>query len=347
MKHLFYVHSHITFLVSKQYVFDQGINPDDCLFFCVRNYALPEEYTQIFSNILSYPIDVFNNTTTKVFQGINIVQSRKNIAIVERRINDFFYGEEFYFYVPNTGLDVSSTLVTMHSCKGYFIIEEGTANYMAQCELDPVFVGIQRLFFPIAKLLFRRCFTLRKSFLNNSYKKFRAFITILPQSFNKYSGVKHIVSNPFTKEIISSQPDVVLSIDASLNIYCDKNVSQLVYKTLGRLFEDKGYHVLAYKFHPDYYKDEQLLQHYRTIIQQYFSGFTLIELPKESVIENILNNYHCDFYSDWSSVAIYSSLFNCKCYSYANLVLQLGEHPKYQIAYRRCPSINKESYICL
>lgn len=334
-------------MVSKQYVFDQGINPDDCLFWCVRNYTLPKEFIRIFTNVLSYPNDVFNNASNKVYQGINFAKSWKNISIVERRVNDFFHGEEFYFYVPNTGLDVSSTLVTMRSCKGYYIIEEGTANYMSPYDLAPVFVGAQRLFFHFAKLFFRRCFILRGSFLTNTYRKFKTYIAILPQSFSKFSGAKYIISNPFEKEILSQRPDVILSIDASLNIYCDEKAPTYVYEKLGILFESKGYRILAYKFHPDYYKNGQLLEHYRTMLQQYFPNLTLIELPKESVIENILNNYHCDFYSDWSSIALYSPLFDCECYSYAKLILQLENYPKYQEAYSRCPTINKESYISL
>lgn len=325
MKHLFYVHSHITFLVSKQYVFDQGINPEDCLFFCTRNYQLPTQMANIFHNVKAYPDEVLDRGNTRLLQNNNPFKGRKNICKLESVVRDFFGMEEFSFYLPNTfASDFSSAIVTMEQCKGFFIVEEGSASYHPHSRLVQLFTGWKKYVYIFLRLFLGRYYVLRGDFYSSNHPKYKGTIATSPNAFPEEPGEKIIVSNPFYKEELDEVPQAILSIDASLNIWFNMEVVEKLYQMLSEIFQKKGYQKIAYKFHPDYYKHPDLQQQYRKLLKQYF-GESLIELPSNSSIENILNTYPIDFYTDFSSIGLYSFLWKGTCYSYMNFLAKYND----------------------
>lgn len=347
MKHLFFIHSHITFLVAKQYIADYHINSDDCLFMCFRNYIMPQPFADIYTDKLFYPQDIYHQTQYRVFSK-NIVKAYQNIHILETAINRYFHNAPFLFYESRSdALDCISTIATMTSCQGFYILEEGTASYTPIENLPQLHKGAKEF---IQTLLLQnilpRFFALRSSFYAFENRKYKGTIAISSNAFRQLPGERIIVSNPFLQQEITPKPDAVLSIDAALLRFFTPQVAEYVYSYIQQNCISKGQKIIAYKFHPDYYNAPDIQEQYRIILQKVFQG-NLIELPSDVALENVLNTYNVDFYADFSSVAIYATIMGCKCYSYAHLLTEHFPNTAYQKMISSYPKMSYELYTFL
>ena len=129
MKHIFHVHSHITFLVSKQYVVDKGINFDDCLFLCSRDFKPGYEHQQLFKYITNYPQDVLRHNVEKCCFQKKIFHRLYKLHEIEDFILSFCNKDKFLFYTFSTYSHLCCIIVTMNKCSGYYLIEEGSSVY--------------------------------------------------------------------------------------------------------------------------------------------------------------------------------------------------------------------------
>lgn len=347
MKHLFYVHSHITFLVSKQYVFDQGINPDDCLFFCTRKYILPEKYKEVFKHTLQFPQDVFHSDEVHFFKNGNIINAYRKVRVIENIVNDFTHDAPFIFYTLNTGGHVHSIIATMCNCKGYYLIEEGaSAYYPLPKSIAQLYTGWRNVLFKlILRPLMPKLFLLKDNIFSTSSEKFRGTIASSKMAFADFQGEHIVTFNPFETINLNVKPDVLISIDGSLCLYdiSKKDIQQL-YSTLKQKYIHDA--VVAYKFHPIFLSHKSQMEEVRKVLNEVF-GKSALELSRDIVLENILCTYHCDFYSDWSSVGIYGNNMGCKCYSYVPLLLGISAHPEYEKAARNLTPILKQCFTFL
>lgn len=298
---------------------DRGISANDCLLLSLRKYELPQAYREIYApHTYSYPMDILREENARLWQWGRLVKSYGNLSRLERFIQDHFGQDVFLFYLPNAfQTDAASGIVTMKGCKGFYILEEGSASYCEEKELSQLFVGWQRKVYDyILNPLFPRFYCMRGSFYSTDHKLFKGTIAMTKEAFSSVGGEKIVVSCPFVDESLDRAPDAVLSVDATLNMFFSAEVAEEVYRRLKEEMASRGLLTLAYKFHPNYYGNEELLAHYRGILQSVF-GDDAYEMNASSVMENVLCSYKCYFYSDLSSVAWYASKFGAKCYSYA------------------------------
>lgn len=317
MKHIFYVHSAITFFVAKQYIFERKISPKDCLFLLVRGYRLPKEYLEVFPNVISYPSGILNSGDTRIFQNNNPFKGISNIRVIEKKINQYFHTEAFTFYIPNTFALVTNIIATMKTCQAFYILEEGTASYIPFHLLPNHLVGIKRPIFLIVKTLFNRFYALRGNAFGTYHPKFKGNISISEKAFADNDGEKIIVSSPFRQITLEIVPNAIWSIDASLKTFFSIEDIENLFFYLRSIFKKKGYTKIAYKFHPDFYNSPDDLILFRTKIDEIFENL-VYELPSSAVLEDILNSYEIDFYTDYSSVSIYAQ--KGTCYSYAQFL---------------------------
>jgi hypothetical protein len=104
--------------------------------------------------------------------------------------------------------------------------------------------------------------------------------------------------------------------------------------------------VIAYKFHPLLLK-AKVEKKFKDIILEVFKNNVLIELQSDTTIEEVLNQYQCDFYSDWSSVAIYAKQMGCVCYSYAHKLVNICNNDNYTSMANNMNDIIRDAYIQL
>lgn len=214
MKHIFYVHSHITFLVSKQYILDKEINPDDCLFLCSRKYEPSYKFQQIFKNIIRYPQDIFGQK--KDFSLLeNICTGFKDISVIENIINSFCQNDTFILYTYSTNSHLCSVLVSMAKCKCYFIIEEGSSAYADNLTVKNLISKKNLLLQSFLVHFIPRFYILKDHHLSTSSEKYKGTIATSEHAFFQMEGEHIVISNPFNREKLPYSPTAVLSIDAS------------------------------------------------------------------------------------------------------------------------------------
>ena len=350
MKHLFHVHSHITFLVSKQYILDKGINPDDCLLLCSRNYVPRYEYQQIIKNIRKYPQEVFGSRKEDLSLLKNLFNGFVGLHILEDFIADYCQQDEFFFYTFSTYSHMCSIIVTMQKCMGYYLIEEGSSSY-ADDKCVKQSLGKRNLIFQSLLVhVFPRFYLLKDHHYSTASRKFKGVITTSEKALCKLKGDHIIISNPFGKQKLPYSPTIILSVDASLYL-CQMNMEHIeaimnrIYQFVNQKYKNP---IIAYKMHPMIVKDP-FSNTIRNVLLKAFEAFRVEELPNDTAIEDVLNEYHCDFFSDWSSVAIYANQMGCKCYSYAEELSRISGNVKYISMEKNAKKnkIQKEAYIQL
>lgn len=341
MKHIFEVHSHITFLIAKQYIREQSINADDVLLICLRDYVVSEKDTYR-SRSISYPSGVLDGEK-RIWHGMRFWKTHYLRECVERLILRECKGEGYFLYLPNTMMvDLSSVLVMMPACLGYYLIEEGFGSYADKHTLPTQFNGWQKIVFDfVLRPLFPRYYYLRGEVFCTDHPKFRGTISLSKDCFPGLKGERIVLGTPFSMCSLPIVPDVLLSMDSSLFRIYDVNVARAVQEKIRSLVGNNK--VVAYKFHPLYYGHKEQLLQYRTMMKEVW-GCNVIELDSSIVLEDVLNTYHCDFYSDFSSVAIYTTPMGVRNISYAKYLLSIYPNTKYAMEIENAPEIVKNSY---
>src|SRR5688572_30340516 len=94
IKHIFYIHSYITYLVSLKIIAKEGLEKKDCIFLINRKIRINE-------SIATYNIE--HLCTDKSFSVTrNVLKSWREIKNVDAFIAEITGNQKFYFYCPHT-----------------------------------------------------------------------------------------------------------------------------------------------------------------------------------------------------------------------------------------------------
>jgi len=325
MHHIFFVHSHLTFLTAREYIEEFSIHQDDVLFIlCSRYPELPAGHQKYKS--LIFPEDFHLAGSSRILDRINFFRTIRNLRTVERLVNDCVNHGPFSLYLINTCSDIHSVLVTMKNCVGYRLIEEGSSSYLRKSEFPPLFGKISLFFIEnfLQKVpFFQRFFLLKDSYISTNSNKFIGTVSLSDTAFPDTHGERTIVKLPFHSESLDFTPDLIFSVDLSLLlVFKDKFPDKLI-EYLGNYITAKNYQRVAYKLHPVIATQQpQIADLFRQAIAKYFPQST-VELEQGCVLENILYNSKSAFLSDYSSIGIYAHIFGCSCISYSSAILHL------------------------
>lgn len=318
MKHVFYVTSHLTFNITNKIVELDGINPQDTVLLLARDYHIPEKFNAQYPNQIatSYNISVSQG---RVFAGANFCKTIKNIQFFDKLVDEQIKGEDFLWYASVCSNDICSLMVTKKNCKGFYIMEDGLASYR---DFNPqTFTGIRYwLYRLLLKPLFYRIFAVKNHFISDDSPKFIGCIATNSRCFPLHQHCLRIIGLPFENVELQEVPEAVLSVDP-LFLEIDEEATRKVYEQLAKYVQSKGYHTIAYKYHPRFNaaSNRELKALYGNMLNQYFT-IRLVELAPDVVIEGVLKNYKCDFYTANSSIAIYGSAAGANCYTYIPLL---------------------------
>ncbi|MCQ2058840.1 MAG: hypothetical protein MJY71_03305 [Bacteroidaceae bacterium] len=319
MKHLFISHSGITYLIAKQYIADYQIALSDVLFIFARGTDIPKEDSDVFAHY-TYPSGLLKSGNKKIFSFF-YVKRKSNLKWVERTITSEFGKDTFILYTPNTdSMDLVSVLVTMKNCEKYYLVEEGTGSYLPKDKVFNLYhyLGKSRVKFELRCLLYRRFYILRDTPFSTREAKYSGFVTVSDKSFEDYAGERKMVSCPFHTYPVSNPADVVLSIDYCLVLYYSTDDVIYLFKYLSEYLQNKGSQHIAYKFHPSFYKNQDQINTFRKLINDYFTDAE--ELDHTVSLESYILSCHADFYSSSSSVGFYVSKYGINCYCYTTVL---------------------------
>lgn len=324
MKHVFAISSHLTFYLCNHYIELENLDRNDCILFLTRFYRIPPHHEANFPNQIHTNYNLTGTKEGRVFAGANVFKTRRNIREFDRIVDEQLQGADFVWYAQICSNDIFSMMVTKKNCVGYYIIEDGLDSYR---NFNPqTFSGYQYLIYKFAlKPLWPRIFTLKNYFISTDSEKYRGCIAIRSDCFPLHQDKLRVIGNPFEKVELPIKPDAILSVDSWYLYTKDIEVVKAIYKDVAQLIKDKKYNTFYYKFHPNLYAliNSEYREAYRAAIQEIFGANTM-ELEADICLENILNSYQCDFYTSFSSVAMYVPKNTNTCYSFQRIMRKHG-----------------------
>lgn len=333
MKHVFGVASHLVFYLCNKIIEIDSINPDDCIFFFMRNYHCPEKFNETYKHQIHFESES-NSKYSRVFAGLNIKKTKQNIRDFDELVDAYIKGEDFYWYSQICNNDYCSLFVTKPNCIGYYVLEDGIGSYR---NINPqTFTGWKYLIYKfVLKPLWPRCFEVKNHFITTDHPKFKGCIATTDYCFPLHQQYLRCVGLPFETVNLNFTPDAVVSIDP-LFLWIKQEDEEIVYQRVSDFVKSKRYKCLAYKFHPDFFSKDNvdIKQRYEKLIRHYY-GNDIFEIDGKIGLENVLMTYKSDFYTDYSSVAIYAHAMGVTCYSYLPIVRE------YSNAYKNIPLIEE------
>ena len=307
MRHLFFVHSNITYLVARQVIRTQELPLADCGLLLARNFQPTD------SPVATAPLpNVLFPLTLAVWR------TRRKIALVDAVIDELTHTEEFELYCPHTDNNLTRLAVTHPRCAGVSYIEEGMATYAVK--------GIGS-----------KPFSVKHSVLGYALSGGRLpHLSFYEASYRRAYGIhelafpdlarKTVVGLPFGTAIGTPPLDdaQILVFDALIEQHVA--TPQKLADTLLGLFERycaAGVRQVYVKYHPMQAGNPALQVFYQELMARYAGQIEFRELPAAVVLEDVAYTYrNVTFTVIVSSVGFYARLCGQPVYSVARLLAE-------------------------
>lgn len=328
MKYIFGVSSHLTLYIAHHIIELNHFDRNDCLLFLTRDYTIPDHISVLYPHQTHTSYNLVNSKSGRVFAGANVFKTIRNIRAFDSLIDQFLQDDDFIYYTQVCSNDLTSLMATKPNCHGFYVIEDGLASYR---DINPqTFTGIRHVLYKLfLKPFFHRIYACKNHFVASESSKFLGCIATLPFCFPLHQDKLQVIGIPFETIDLGFTPDALLSIDP-LYLFISENNIKLLYQELAQVMKAKHYKTIAYKYHPNLLAEanSEIKRYVENVLHDTF-GDCLIELDQSVVLENVLKTYQCDFYTCWSSVALYGTYMDAKCYTYKAILQKY--YPKEEI----------------
>lgn len=310
MRHVFLLHSHITWLVACGVIRQHALAPADVLFVCTRGYVPPEA---------TYPTTVFPDRRWVITWRLDRWwRLHQDLA---RFVADVASGGEFLWYLPHTGFPFFHAFIAHPRCRGFSLIEEGMAAYNTP---------------EAAEAALRRVASRRPGWRGWVA---RAWVWLHPPVFadprylhaygcthDSFPGYARRAQVQIEGRVPAGAEEVraVVVFDSVLEaqVVSEPPFFQVLDDLLARLSAE-GYHHVHFKLHPQQYIDSRYRPRLLQALHDNRHRLRFTELPPDYCLELLAQAGQTDFYVFLSSIAIYASASGCKVYSMARRLAQL------------------------
>lgn len=275
MKHVFVIHSHITFLVAMGTVNLLKLSQSQVIFLYGRNYRIscikvPYKTIDISSFYRPSPTYLFN-----------CFQQWKYIRKVDKFISNEI-ADSYYVYIPHTGFEIFQILLTHPLCKGLNLIQEGAVTYFTRrVKWKSVAKNIITIFnkrtwyqsnWFIPNHFYREKETIRTFACNETFflplNKARNFVIKLP-------------SYPLNIQIQETNPVFVFETAVEVKLIDRDIYMEACRKMIRECARENNY----IKFHPNQSEAN------KETIRSFFAGVHYQELSMDIPFELILSSY--------------------------------------------------------
>lgn len=343
MKHLFFVHSQITYIVSIKVINFLQLNHADCVFLIHRGGSA--DYKSFGVKVVDYP---FNPQSTDSFPMFNkFWKSWAKLKELDVFINDAVSNDEFLFYTPQTYQKYLAVIYSHKRCKGFNIIEEGGGSYLCKSKIDKYYPSnIQFSSFKkiLWKLNFLERLKINRSFIDEGYIQAYGLTSYSFKDFNRKIILGLPTLNDYSFGIKSKdEPEVydnILVFDALVEAKIIDS-GTLILSTLILLNDliRQGCSILHVKYHPDQLKSNKTINLLKDLFKQ-FDKLKVIEIPSSISLEEVALKQNTTFFVFGSSVGLYASFYGRKVYSLCSVIEKL--HPPFSKRIEDMPTIFKE-----
>lgn len=312
MKHLFLVHTHITYIVAQSIIESLSIKKKNIFFICTRNYKIDFDNQMN----LNAEFELLNNTNYS-----NFYLKWHLIKKIDRKLNSA--GIDLYHaYLPHIAHPLFQILGSNKKCYKINIMEEG-ANCLSNRLYNPP-ISLKK---KIISLLFN------KTGLWGKYRYFRVssntelkyfkkkilpvFYGISSKSFQNVTGYEKQIINIY-KEIktVSKQiPDSASILLLESIIEQDNLNSVLFFDSIEFIAKKLNNEKVYLKFHP--YQNADNREHVITILKKY----TTVNLIADDVVMEkvFLYTKNLKVYGFTTSLLFYAKSFGHEAISFAYL----------------------------
>lgn len=306
MKHLFCVHSSITYYISKAIIEYYNIALGDVVM-CVDNHYVnmyddmdckKEDMTGILAMFKAYDLSKF-------------LSLPYNIKRFDTILGNIMQNDTYFAYIPNVTATINQVIITNKKCVGYNFIEEGIGSFKKElfyrCPIP--FHGMRHLVLKTISYFCKRIefehpflAKYRKSNFKPAYYYFKSFIEAIPSNsiylpypkFNQipivHSGSHIFIVSPLLEYKLALSDTFTKSIIFLAEII--KRVSNSI----------------IIKFHP--YQKAPIKESIIKIFDDYSIQLTVLDdsIPIEPII---LSDSKLNIYGFESSVLYYASQLEC------------------------------------
>lgn len=332
MKHIFFVHSHITYLVSLSVIKHESIDKSNCIFLMDRGYKKNN------SDIVCYDFP-FQTYPEYFILHFFFWKGLKKLANLDNFISKICR-EKFIIYFPETEYGFFGLIISNKNCEGFNIIEEGLAAYWEKSIFDkehPVNKinkgqKILAFFNYLGRISTHICF------FDDRYQKIYCISNFAFRGYERrvvlslsYGIASNSVVDAFSRANILVFDAVVEYSVVKLEIFL--SALDVFLNTLS----SNGVSSMYFKFHPQQYVNTECSKHIRNIFDSFNTLIDFKEIPSDLCLEEIAIQAKPNFYINVSSVGLYACFFGCTVYSYAEFIAD--NEPTYREKIQKLPDI--------
>lgn len=306
MKHIFFVQSQITKLISLSVIKELSLSQADIIVITYRNIQFPNTYKSFVCPFSHYPQESF-----LIYKKFWI--GRKKLIKLDTYLEKITDGDFFCMYVPHTFYRMIDLMVSHPKCQSLFLLEEGKESFQMskngqELNLSPQDARWLKLNYGsrLSKVI--------KFFPENYQTAFKFSDAAFPD-LNRVRKIK-LKLNYSLSYNYDYRHIIVLDSIVEANVIEISDYLIALTRLLFILIE-RDIKVVYYKFHPD-----QQLQESRQKILELFESFTKVEFQELNIntsLEEIAVNSEATFYSAVSSVLYYSKYLGSQSYTFINL----------------------------
>ena len=310
MRHVFLVHSAITYLVSRGVIRHLELAPDACAYVLLRN-AQPDPDDPVRARLA-----LAASPAVSITWRLGAVWGR--ISAFDRQIDALTNGEEFAIYVPHLDNAVARLLYTHRRCRQLNYIEEGTAAYM-RVEW------------------FKRPFSLREDVLRplvgrGRYPALGFYPSVYEQAYGLHAAAfpdlvrKTVLPLPFRRIQVTPAPSgqLILVLDALIefNMVSPAALRDALHTLFAHLHA-QGQRQILYKYHPVQGRQPERRAFYETeIFEPWRDRLSLTEFTAPVALEDVALSYPTtEFAIICSSAGLYARFCGCRVVSVARRLM--------------------------
>ncbi len=323
MKHIFYIHSFITYIVSISIISELYINEVDVLFLCGRNFNY---YPSSKITIISLPPRISELLSVPTYgERFLALKRAKNIIEFDKLISYFVKNELFVAYLPNTKNFLMQLMATHPKCKNMVFIEEGLLTYTGDF-FKKTHEYFSKNFCGKVMRLIKYPNHINRSFY---YRPYTFGFPIKIFVLNKYENSPPEFEVNVISKIISPSIDPSYKLNGSHILILQPTVEQgdtllenylKVISILIEYLKKNGVVNLYVKFHPEQSIESEITSTIKN------SGIFNKIIPGNISVEIILlNSENLYLYGFYSSLLYYASCWGHHAYSLNKLLEELSK----------------------
>lgn len=315
MKHVFFVHGHITYYMAKSVQQYKKIADEDCLLLLARKYK---------NEFITLKTDDFVQQyyEEKKINSFNFFHFWKYIKITDNKINELLNGEEYVLYLPHFNNPIMQILATNKKCVEVNIMEEGSPCYSDGFLINPTLKGLkQNLNFYLSVIINKTGLYGKGRFvrLKASYdtrliqKKLTHFYTISNAGYLPFKNKRIVI--PFYKEanltFIPKYSDILILEGGVEQKMIDR---KKFYSALEHILQDNpGIKQVSLKFHPA--QNKESIDFVYNLLQKHNIEYEVIP-GGISMEQMLLKSQKLNVYGFASSLLLYALMMGHNVISY-------------------------------